>query len=102
MAKTAKRIWKFLGFVLSIWFVSGSKAGASMQVSADDLSASAARDRLTKGLDISRFVRTGEFEPEAAKSRFAMACLGYNTLNLDAGIADPFCQYGNTYFYSCN
>jgi hypothetical protein len=100
MVRLTKRIFGFLGFLVSVW-IYGKGAQANFIVRDDDLAAASGR-RPTQTYDAGRFARTGEVARTMKKANlFAYACLGYASAGLGDSSAAREWHQDSTYFYCC-
>ncbi|MDR3002268.1 MAG: hypothetical protein LBU89_13530 [Fibromonadaceae bacterium] len=98
MKRITKKIFGFVGFLLSVW-VFGKSATAGVTIGPDDF---AVRSKHNTGfVDLTKFARTGEFARKNG-NQFALACIGYESARNCYRI-DGTCTYNidTTYFYSC-
>jgi hypothetical protein len=109
MTRITKRIFGFIGFMLSVWlFGGGRNANAGFMIGGDDVAA-ASRRNTAQSFDAGRFARTGEVVKNARRANlFAYACIGNCVVPADktspcswgTSHADG-CATSSTYFYSC-
>ncbi|MDR2685336.1 MAG: hypothetical protein LBB23_01010 [Rickettsiales bacterium] len=86
MAKLARKVFGFIGFLLGVWLFGKGTATAGIQVSGKDLSASS-RVNALKQYDISRFARTGEIRANRKVNLFAYACVPQKSQTIEQIIA---------------